>query len=164
MDDLKDNNEDPENFNFQDILTQQEQLENFWNSPLDFYDKELVHGIYKDIAPFIVLENTAMNKLHFLFLMLNISQVNIVDQGQITGIITKLEFLKKRKEEDTMIEEEKKRQSDPALRATSLGKKKLNIMPFINKTATKSGIHSHAVADVDQDVQQKLLEGAGPDH
>jgi hypothetical protein len=54
-------------------------LENFWNSPLDFYDKELMHGIYKDIAPFIVLENTAMSKLHFLFLMLNISQVNIVD-------------------------------------------------------------------------------------
>jgi signal-transduction protein with cAMP-binding, CBS, and nucleotidyltransferase domain len=37
--------------------------------------------VTKDIAPFIVLEDTAMSKLHFLFLMLNISQVNIVNQG-----------------------------------------------------------------------------------
>ena len=60
----------------------------------------------KDIAPFIVLEDTAMSKLHFLFIMLNISQVNIINQGTITGIITKLEFLRKRKEEAKIIKEE----------------------------------------------------------
>lgn len=41
-----------------------------------------------------------MSKLHFLFIMLNISQVNIVKEGFITGIISKVEFLKKRKEEE----------------------------------------------------------------
>lgn len=40
-----------------------------------------------------------MSKLHFLFIMLNMSQVNVVKKGIITGIITKLEFVKKRKEE-----------------------------------------------------------------
>lgn len=40
-----------------------------------------------------------MSKLHFLFIMLNISQVNVIKKGIITGIITKLEFVKKRKEE-----------------------------------------------------------------
>ena len=50
-----------------------------------------------------------MSKLHFLFLMLNISQVNIIDQGQITGIITKLEFLKKRKQEERIFREERKK-------------------------------------------------------
>jgi len=60
----------------------------------------------KDIAPFIVLEDTAMSKLHFLFIMLNISQVNIINQGTITGIITKLEFLRKRKEEAKIIKDE----------------------------------------------------------
>lgn len=68
-------------------------------------------GINKDIAPFIVLEDTAMGKLHFLFLMLNISQVNIINQGHITGIITKLEFLKKRKQEERIFREEKKRRA-----------------------------------------------------
>ena len=123
-----------------------------------------MHGIYKDIAPFIVLENTAMSKLHFLFLMLNISQVNIVDQGQITGIITKLEFLKKRKEEDTMIEEDKKRNSDPALRATNPGKRKTrlqNIMPLIQKKAAKSGLHTPSALNHSHEAQEKLLDGAG---
>lgn len=53
----------------------------------------------KDIAPFIVMEDTPMSKLHFLFIMLNISQVNVIKKGIITGIITKLEFVKKRKDE-----------------------------------------------------------------
>ena len=49
-----------------------------------------------------------MSKLHFLFIMLNISQVNIVNQGQITGIISKLEFLKKRKQEEKLMREKRK--------------------------------------------------------
>lgn len=40
-----------------------------------------------------------MSKLHFLFIMLNISQVNVVKKGILAGIITKLEFVKKRKDE-----------------------------------------------------------------
>ena len=67
--------------------------------PLDFDDEDSQVCIVKDIAPFIVMEDTPVSKLHFLFLMLNISQVNIVNMGAITGIITKLEFLRRRKEE-----------------------------------------------------------------
>jgi|LauGreDrversion4_2_1035121.scaffolds.fasta_scaffold31157_5 hypothetical protein len=65
--------------------------------PLDFDDEDSQVCIVKDIAPFIVMEDTPVSKLHFLFLMLNISQVNIVNMGAITGIITKLEFLRRRK-------------------------------------------------------------------
>lgn len=50
-----------------------------------------------------------MSKLHFLFIMLNISQVNIVNQGQITGIISKLEFLKKRKLEEKLMREQRRK-------------------------------------------------------
>jgi hypothetical protein len=49
--------------------------------------------IGRDIAPFIVLEDTPMSKVHFLFIMLNISQINVVKRGIITGIISKLEFV-----------------------------------------------------------------------
>jgi hypothetical protein len=54
------------------------------------------------------MENTPMSKLHFLFIMLNMSQVNVVKKGVITGIITKLEFLKKRKEEQKIKRKEQK--------------------------------------------------------
>jgi hypothetical protein len=73
--------------------------------PID-YDEQ---GFHKDIAPFIVMEDTPMSKLHFLFIMLNISQVNIVKEGIITGIISKLEFLKKRKEEEKLMRRERRR-------------------------------------------------------
>jgi len=74
---------------------------------IDLEDEDAESSIMKDIAPFIVLEDTAMRKLHFLFIMLNISQVNIINQGTITGIITKLEFLRKRKEEAKLLKEER---------------------------------------------------------
>lgn len=73
--------------------------------PVDFDDSLF----RKDEAPFIVMEDTPMSKLHFLFIMLNISQVNIVKQGIITGIISKLEFLKKRKQEEKLLKKERRR-------------------------------------------------------
>ena len=76
---------------------------------LEFEDEDSNISLVKDIAPFIVLEDTAMSKLHFLFIMLNIAQVNIINQGAITGIITKLEFLKKRKEEAQIMRKERRR-------------------------------------------------------
>lgn len=42
--------------------------------------------------------------------MLNISQVNIVKEGYITGIISKIEFLKKKKEEKEIMRKNKKKQ------------------------------------------------------
>jgi hypothetical protein len=90
----------------QKIHRQQQALEQFWSLPVDFDDI----AFQKDIAPFIMMEDTPMSKLHFLFIMLNISQVNIVKQGIITGIISKLEFLKKRKQEEKLIRKERRRQ------------------------------------------------------
>ena len=37
-----------------------------------------------------------MSKIHFLFTMLNISQLIVLSEGAMVGIITKNEFLKKR--------------------------------------------------------------------
>lgn len=91
------------------IERQQVTLDQFWNLPIDFDDEDSSNTLVKDIAPFIVLEDTAMSKLHFLFIMLNIAQVNIVKEGVITGIISKLEFLKKRKEEAQIMRKEAKR-------------------------------------------------------
>jgi hypothetical protein len=51
------------------IERQQLGLEGFWRTPINFSDPT----IHKDIAPFIVMEDTPMSKLHFLFIMLNIS-------------------------------------------------------------------------------------------
>lgn len=88
-------------------------VESFWKTPINFDDLNLA----KDNAPFIVMEETPMSKLHFLFIMLNISQVNVVKKGIITGIITKLEFVKKRKEEQKIKrrEEKNKRKMQGAL-------------------------------------------------
>ena len=67
-------------------------INSFWNNPIDYEDKL----IEVDRAPFCILEQTQMSKIHFLFTMLNISQLIVVSQGRMVGIITKNEFLKKR--------------------------------------------------------------------
>ena len=38
-----------------------------------------------------------MSKIHFLFTMLNINLLIVLKQGVVKGIITKLEFIQKRK-------------------------------------------------------------------
>jgi len=83
---------------------QQQVIEAFWRTPVNFEEP----GLQKDIAPFIVMENTPMSKLHFLFIMLNMSQVNVVKKGVITGIITKLEFLQKKRDEQKIKKREQK--------------------------------------------------------
>lgn len=45
------------------------EVESFWNTQIDYEDATIV----QDPAPFIVMEDTPMSKLHFLFIMLNIS-------------------------------------------------------------------------------------------
>ncbi len=44
-----------------------------------------------------------MSKLHFVFIMLSISQIHILREGKIIGVITKYEFFEKKK---AMVEEE----------------------------------------------------------
>lgn len=50
-----------------------------------------------DRAPFTVMEETSLSKIHFLFTMLNLSQLFVIKKGVLVGIITKSEFLKKKK-------------------------------------------------------------------
>jgi len=39
-----------------------------------------------------------MSKIHFLFMMLGISSLTVLSQGMIKGVITKNEFIKKKKD------------------------------------------------------------------
>lgn len=41
--------------------------------------------------------DTPMSKIHFLFTMLNITMLLVVKKGEIKGMITKLEFIAKRR-------------------------------------------------------------------
>ena len=68
-------------------------VENFWNSPIDFEDPRIV----KNSSPFLVMLDTPMSKIHFLFTMLNITMLLVVKKGEIKGMITKLEFIAKRR-------------------------------------------------------------------
>lgn len=70
-------------------------MEAFWQQVINFSEPTLE----ADEAPFIVLEETPMSKLHFLFIMLNVSQVSVLKKGCITGVITKQEFVQKKKVE-----------------------------------------------------------------
>lgn len=73
--------------------THREVIESFWNSPIDFEDER----IKIDTSPMLVMLDTPMSKIHFLFTMLNISMLLVLKNGVIKGMITKLEFIQKRK-------------------------------------------------------------------
>ena len=68
-------------------------IESFWNTPIDFSDPNLEINH----SPFIVTIDTPMSKIHFLFTMLNINLLVVLEEGVVKGIITKLEFIQKRK-------------------------------------------------------------------
>jgi hypothetical protein len=61
----------------------------FWNTPIN-YDHE---HLEVDRSPFTVMQLTPITKVHFLFTMLNISQLFVVQRGVIVGMIAKYEFL-----------------------------------------------------------------------
>jgi len=92
-------------------------IEAFWNTPINFEDPD----IGRDIAPFIVLEDTPMSKLHFLFIMLNISQINVIKRGIITGIISKMEFVQKRKQEQKIKRRREKLVNDNYVEENGVG-------------------------------------------
>ena len=81
---------------------------NFWSNPID-YNNELLH-INK--SPFVLQEEAPFSKIHFLFTMLNINMLFIVKHGIMTGLITKLEFIKKRKDTVTAKQSIYSRQRD----------------------------------------------------
>jgi uncharacterized protein with WD repeat len=55
-------------------LQDKEVVESFWNAPIDFDDPR----IFKDNSPFLVMAETPMSKIHFLFTMLNITLLYVV--------------------------------------------------------------------------------------
>jgi len=71
-----------------------EAIQAFWSTPIDFNDPILL----VDKAPIIVMENSPMAKIHFLFMMLGISSLCVIDKGVIKGVITKNEFIKRKKD------------------------------------------------------------------
>lgn len=82
-------------------------MNDFWNAPINFDDPRIV----KNTSPFLVMLETPMSKIHFLFTMLNISMLLVVKKGVIKGMITKLEFINKRKSSNiiTALESKSKR-------------------------------------------------------
>ena len=73
-----------------DLSTEQKQIiENFWSAPIDFNDER----IKIDSSPMLVMLDTPMSKIHFLFTMLNISMLLVLKKGVIKGMISKLEFI-----------------------------------------------------------------------
>lgn len=52
-----------------------EVLEGFWSTPIDYDDPTL----QIDRSPFIVMEEASMSKIHFLFMMLGITSLTVVN-------------------------------------------------------------------------------------
>ena len=80
-------------------------IESFWNSPVDWSDPSLEINH----SPFLVTQDAPMSKIHFLFTMLNINLLIVVKQGKVKGIVTKLEFIQKRKNAVVQQEEDKRK-------------------------------------------------------
>ncbi len=62
----------------------------FWNTPVDLKSP----GLVTDNAPLSVSEHTPLAKVHYLFLMLGLSQLYITHKGALKGIITRDSFIK----------------------------------------------------------------------
>ena len=74
----------------------QSEVDLFWSTPID-WEHECIEV---DRAPFTMMTETPLAKIHFLFTMLNVSQIYVINEGFLVGIITKNEFLKRRLNED----------------------------------------------------------------
>ena len=72
--------------------TPETQVDQFWNTFIKWEHE----WIDLNKAPFTLMEETPLAKIHFLFTMLNISQLFVINEGFLVGIITKKEFLKRR--------------------------------------------------------------------
>jgi len=66
--------------------------DDFWETPIDWEHE----SIQVDNAPFTLMEQTPLAKIHFLFTMLNVSKIFVINEGFMVGIITKNEFLRRR--------------------------------------------------------------------
>lgn len=65
-----------------------ENYQHFWNNKVDFRSPVL----HVSKSPTFVPVNTSLAKVHFLFLLLGLSQIYITDQGRLEGIINRETF------------------------------------------------------------------------
>ena len=68
-------------------------FDDFWAIKINFDHNYLE----VDRAPFTVMEDAFLSRVHFLFTMLNLTQVLVIRKGVLVGIITKNDFLKKKR-------------------------------------------------------------------
>ena len=68
-------------------------FDDFWAIKINFDHSYLE----VDRAPFTVMEDAYLSRVHFLFTMLNLTQVLVIRKGVLVGIITKNDFLKKKR-------------------------------------------------------------------
>ena len=68
-----------------------EEVERFMNTPIDINYKMLG----TDDSPFSISESTPLAKIHFLFIMLGLTQVYVTKRGELVGIITRDIFVRK---------------------------------------------------------------------
>jgi hypothetical protein len=80
----------------EDDIAATTQVDKFWSTEIEWENEH----IERDTAPFTLLEQTSLAKIHFLFTMLNVSKIFVINEGLLVGIITKNEFLKRRHNED----------------------------------------------------------------
>lgn len=81
------------NSQFQDEKSDDSISDDFWVVKIN-YDHEMLEV---DKAPFTVFEDASLAKIHFLFTMLNLDQLFVIKNGNLVGIITKNEFLKRKR-------------------------------------------------------------------
>lgn len=70
---------------------EEEEVTTFMNSEIDINYRMLG----TDDSPFSITESTPLAKIHFLFIMLGLTQVYVTRKGELTGIITREIFVKK---------------------------------------------------------------------
>jgi len=69
-------------------------LEKFWNTTIDWNHRFIII----DSAPFIILPDTPIEKIIFLYSILNVIKIFVVKDGILLGTITKKELLKEHNE------------------------------------------------------------------
>lgn len=80
-------------------MSNEDLITSFWNQEIDWEDLDLE----TDQAPFCMMENTQMAKIHYIFTMLNINSVHVISRGKMTGLLTKQEFIEVNKRIDAPI-------------------------------------------------------------
>ena len=90
-----------ESFELEEENEGKKQVDDFWNEPIDWKDK----NVNVELAPFTLLDQTPLAKVHFLFTMLNVSQIFVINEGVLVGIITKKEFLGRKHQDSEELHE-----------------------------------------------------------